>query len=125
MPLAYSKHVGETNPCRGWYARDLGDLIPAVDAYTTWRATGTTLVATLLWPTPGAAPPPLKNVPRSIVEKTGDSASFSASLRNGDTLTYAESLAGPRHFEAAGIRVLADMILVTRAARSTRGLVLG
>jgi|694.fasta_scaffold01791_4 hypothetical protein len=125
VPLAYSKHVGETDPYRGWYARDLGDLIPAVDAHTTWRATGASLVATLLWPTPGAAPPPLKNVPRSIVEKTGDSASFSASLRNGDTLTYAESVAGPRHFEAAGIRVLADMILVTRAARSTRGLVLG
>ena len=40
QPLAYRKHIGETDPYRGWYARFIGDLVPSVDMHATWRASG-------------------------------------------------------------------------------------
>ena len=124
QPLTFTKRVGETAPYRGWYARFLGDLIPAVDMHTTWRARGTSLVATLLWPTPSGAPP-IKSLADGGVENAQNATAFTTVLRNGATLGFAESAAGPRRLEAAGIRITGEMLLVTRRGRSVRGLVLG
>jgi hypothetical protein len=125
LPVTYVKHVGETNPYRGWYARFIGDLVPAVDMYTTWRARGPSLVATLLWPTPGGAAPPVKSFNKGGVENAQDTAAFSAVLKNGDTLAYAESASGPRRLEAVGVRITGELLLVTRQGRAIRGLALG
>jgi hypothetical protein len=118
LPVTYVKHVGETNPYRGWYARFIGDLVPAVDMYTTWRARGPSLVATLLWPTPGGAAPPVKSFNKGGVENAQDTAAFSAVLKNGDTLAYAESASGPRRLEAVGVRITGELLLVTRQGRA-------
>ena len=125
LPIAYSKHVGETDPYRGWYARFIGDLIPAADVHATWRAADRSVVTTLLWPTPDGAPPPIKSFAGNGVEAAQDISSFNATLKNGATLAFAESVRGPRRLEAAGIRITGDMLLVTRQGRSVRGLVLG
>jgi hypothetical protein len=125
LPIAYSKHVGETDPYRGWYARFIGDLIPAADVHATWRAADRSIVTTLLWPTPDGAPPPIKSFASTGVEAAQDTSSFNATLKNGATLAFAESVGGPRRLGAAGIRITGDMLLVTRQGRSVRGLVLG
>jgi len=124
-PLAYTKRVGETDPYRGWYARFLGDLIPAVDMHSTWRARGTSIVATLCWPTPGGPPPPIKSFVAGNTERAQTSAAFTAALQSGATLAFAESVEGPRRLEAAGIRITGEMLVVTRQGRAARGLALG
>jgi hypothetical protein len=91
LPLAYRKHVGETDPYRGWYARFLGDLIPAVDMHVTWRAKGASVVTTLAWPTPRAEPPPIRSFARGEVEPAEETSSFVAKLHNGDTLAFAST----------------------------------
>jgi hypothetical protein len=93
--------------------------------YTTWRARGPSLVATLLWPTPGGAAPPVKSFNKGGVENAQDTAAFSAVLKNGDTLAYAESASGPRRLEAVGVRITGELLLVTRQGRAIRGLALG
>jgi hypothetical protein len=125
LPIVYSKHVGETDPYRGWYARFIGDLVPAVDMHATWRARGTSTVSTLLWPTPGGAPPPIKSFTGGVVEPSQETNAFTAMMKNGGTLAFATSASGPRRLEAAGIRINGEMLLVTRQARTVKGLVLG
>lgn len=124
QPLTYTKRVGETDPYRGWYARFLGDLIPAVDMHSTWQARGTSVVTTLLWPTQAGAPP-IKSFGDGGAEPVQAATAFSAVLRDGVTLAFAESAAGPRRLEAVGISVTGEMLLVTRHGRSVKGLVLG
>jgi hypothetical protein len=124
QPLTYTKRVGETDPYRGWYARFLGDLIPSVDMHSTWQAQGTSVVTTLLWPTPAGAPP-IKSFGDGGAEPVQAATAFSAVLRDGVTLAFAESAAGPRRLEGAGIRITGEMLLVTRHGRSVKGLVLG
>jgi len=125
LPLTYTKHVGETDPYRGWYARFFGDLIPAVDMHATWRAKGASVVTTLAWPTSGANPPPIRSFARGEMEPTQDTSSFVAKLDNSDTLAFAESAAGPRQLKAAGIRITGETLLVTKQGRVVRGIVLG
>ena len=125
LSLAYAKHVGETDPYRGWYARFFGDLIPAVDIHATWRARGRSVVTTLLWPTPGGAPPPIKSFTGDDGTPAQDTSTFAVTLKNGATLAFAESANGPRRLQAGGISILGETILVTRQGRSVRGLVLG
>jgi len=125
FPLAYSKHVGETSPYRGWHARFYGDLIPAADVHATWRAKGTSVVATLAWPTRGLQPPPIKSFTRGDRESAQEMAAFVAKLKNGDTLAFAESANVPRPLEATGIRITGETLLVTKQGRMVRGLVLG
>ena len=125
LPIAYSKHVGETDPYRGWYARYLGDLIPAVDMHATWRARGRSVVTTLLWPTPGGSPPPIKSFTGDRAAPAQDTSTFSVTLKDGATMALAESASGPRWLQAGGISILGETILVTRQGRSVRGLVLG
>jgi hypothetical protein len=122
--LTYTKRVGETDPYRGWYARFLGDLISAVDMHSTWKARGTSVVTTLLWPTQVGAPP-IKSFGDGGAERVQAATAFSAVLRDGVTLAFAESAAGPRRLEAAGIGITGEMLLVTRHGRSVKGLVLG
>jgi hypothetical protein len=122
--LTYTKRVGETDPYRGWYARFLGDLIPAVDMHSTWQARGTSVVTTLLWPTQVGAPP-IKSFGDGGAEPVQAATAFSAVLRDGVTLAFAESAAGPRRLEASGIGITGEMLLVTRHGRSVKGLVLG
>jgi len=124
FPLAYSKHVGETRPYRGWYARSLGDLVPAVDMHVTWQASGASTLTTLLWPTPTSATP-IKALAAGHADVAQTSTSLTANLKDGSTLAFAESVAGPKVLEAAGIRVHGEMLLVTRRGRDIRGLVLG
>jgi len=123
--ISYQKYYEATDPYRGWYARFIGDLIPAVDVHATWHATDRSVVTTLLWPTPDGAPPPIKSFAGDGVESAQDASSFTATLKNGATLAFAESVSGPRRLEVAGIRITGDMLLVTRQGRSVRGLVLG
>jgi hypothetical protein len=123
--ISYQKYCEVTDPYRGWYARFVGDLIPAVDVHATWQATDRSVVTTLLWPTPGGAPPPIKSFVATSVEPAQDTSSFNATLKNGATLAFAESVGGPRRLEAGGIGITGDMLLVTRQGRSLRGLVLG
>jgi len=124
QPLTYTKRVGETDPYRGWYARFLGDLIPSVDMHSTWQAQGTSVVTTLLWPTPAGAPP-IKSFGDGGAEPVQAATAFSAVLRDGVTLAFAESAAGPCRLEAAGIGITGEMLLVTRHGRLVKGLVLG
>ncbi len=123
--ISYQKYCEATDPYRGWYARFIGDLIPAVDVHATWQATDRSVVTTLLWPTPDGAPPPIKSFAGNGVQAAQDTSSFNATLKNGATLAFAESVGGPRRLEAGGIRITGDMLLVTRQGRSVRGLVLG
>jgi hypothetical protein len=123
--ISYQKYCEATDPYRGWYARFIGDLIPAVDVHATWQATDRSVVTTLLWPTPGGAPPPIKSFVATGVEPAQDTSSFTATLKDGATLAFAESANGLRRLQAGGINILGEMILVTRQGRSVRGLVLG
>jgi hypothetical protein len=124
VPLSYSKHVGEANPYRGWYARSIGDLLPAVDMHATWKARGKSTVTTVLWPTPSNAPP-IKAIADSSAERDPTVSAFTATLKDGATLAFSESVAEPRRLEAAGIRITGEMLLVTRQGRDVKGLVLG
>ncbi len=125
LPLTYTKHVGETNPYRGWYARFLGDLIPAVDMHATWRGRGRSVVTTLLWPTPNATPPPIKSFSTKGAEAIPETSAFSAALRDGTILGFADSADGPRHLEACGIGIQGKTILAVRLGDDVRGIVLG
>jgi hypothetical protein len=124
VPLVYSKHVGETSPYRGWYARSLGDLLPSVDMHATWRARDVSTVTTLLWPT-RAGSPPIRVIKDGSAEQAKALTAFTAVLKDGTTLAFAESGTGPRQLEAAGIQTNAEMLLVTRQGRTVRGLALG
>jgi len=125
LPLTYTKHVGETNPYRGWYARFLGDLIPAVDMHATWRRRGRSVVTTLVWPTANVTPPPIKSFSTKGAETIPEASAFSAALRDGTILGFAESADGPRHLEACGIGIQGETILAVRLHDEVRGVVLG
>ena len=125
LPLTYTKHVGETNPYRGWYARFLGDLIPAVDMHATWRGRGRSVVTTLVWPTPNATPPPIKSFITKGAEAIPETSAFSAALRDGTILGFAESADGPRHLDACGIGIQGETILAVRLEDEVCGVVLG
>ncbi len=125
LPLTYTKHVGETNPYRGWYARFLGDLVPAVDMHATWRGRGRSVVTTLLWPTSDGKPPPIKSFSTKGAEPVPEVSAFTATLQDGTTLGFAESADGPRQLEACGIRIQGESILAVRLGEQVRGVVLG
>lgn len=125
LPLTYTKHVGETNPYRGWYARFLGDLVPAVDMHATWRGRGRSVVTTLLWPTPDGTPPPIKSFSTKGADAVPEVSAFTAALQDGTALGFAESANGPRQLEACGIRIQGESILAVRLGDEVRGVVLG
>ncbi len=124
VPLIYSKYFGETSPYRGWYAKSLGDLLPSVDMHATWRARGVSIITTLLWPTQVGSPP-IRAMAHGSAERSQALTTFTATLKDGTTLAFAESAAGPRRLSAAGIQTTGEMLLVTRQGRIVRGLVLG
>jgi hypothetical protein len=124
VPLTYSKYFGETNPYRGWYARTIGELTPSVDIHTTWRAQAVSSVATLLWPTPSGTPP-IRSIDRSGDTRSQAVTGFTAVLKDGSTLGFAESAGEGRQLDVAGIQATAEMLIVTRQGRNVRGLVLG
>jgi hypothetical protein len=124
VSLTYSKYFGETNPYRGWYARTIGDLTPSVDIHATWRAQGVSTVATLLWPTPSGSPP-IRSIDNGGGSRSQAVTGFTALLKDGSTLGFAESAAERRQLDVAGIQTTAEMLVVTRQGRNVRGLVLG
>ena len=70
-------------------------------------------------------PPPIKAFSTTREEPIPETSDFSAALRDGAILGFAESADGPRHLEACGIGIQGETILAVRLGDEVCGVVLG
>ncbi|MEI8206498.1 MAG: heparinase II/III family protein, partial [Kiritimatiellales bacterium] len=118
--VTYEKYYGSTNPCYGWYARSIGDCIPAVDVHAVFSGSSNLQLVTLIRPIQGLASgiTGLSDLSSGITNGfdcvTGSSASLSvrSTLQSNATLT------------ASGISAQAKILLVTPAGGTKRGIVM-
>jgi len=113
-------HWGETNPYRGWYARQLGDLQPAADIHSEHMFVGDGIAVTVLWPVRddarpcGGLPsrPGTSRAALELVSMQNQTTWVAASAREGDLL------------EAGPVRAHASLLLAVADRDELRGLVL-
>ena len=122
--LDYVKHYGEKNPYLGWFSPGFGNLMPAPQVLVNWHSAASSVLVTVIWPTPGPQAPGFK---LRDLSPAGDpaQAALALELPDGTTVNYQAS-AEARPLQAAGIAMTAQALLaVTTPDRTVRGLVVG
>lgn len=124
QPLDREIHFGESNPYLGWYARQIGDLVPAADVHARFSGRGDMAVVTLLAPSAG-------NAPRFTLRRR-DAAALPASPvaleaihRDGTTLTISAATRGPAALTAGPVTARATLLIVQAERASLKGLAIG
>jgi hypothetical protein len=122
--LSYKKYFGAKNPYRGWFSPGIGRMIPAPQVMVNWKSSTPSVVATLLWPTPGNQPPDFKLHDTSI-KSDSRQAGFAMALPDGTILHYTAA-SDARRVDLEGISTTAQALLTIKAPDgSVRGLILG
>ena len=119
--VSYQKYYASTNPCYGWYARGIGDGIPAVDVHTIFSAAGDQQLVTLVKPVEG-----LSDGLASIADAGGGAVNgFDCTTDSGVEVGFRSTLQSGTTLAAQGISAQADTLLVSACNLTVRGVVVG
>jgi hypothetical protein len=124
--LSYAKYYGERNKStgaayRGWYARQLGDAMPAVDAYVNWSGTGDFVITSLLFPTETDATPSI-NV--NHIEHFEDPTKSSFEMSFGTKTVGFSASSSQQTLSCGGISGDCELLLTIEDGGLTKGLVI-
>ncbi len=118
--VTYSKYFGSTNPVYGWYARSIGDGIPAVDVHVRFSGTGDRQLVTLIKPVKG-----LSSGITSLTDVTSSvTHGFDCVTDSGVTLNVRSTLTSGTTLTAGGVSAEALGLLITTVNGVVRGIVL-
>lgn len=84
--VRYTKYVGDRERWLGWYARGIGDAIPAVDVHANWASADGDTLLTLIAPRDRQTASPIVSI-RSLDSLRDGTAGFVANLPNGARLS--------------------------------------
>ena len=121
--VEYRKYFGDRERWLGWYARGIGDAVPAADVHVTWSSRDSDTLLTLLVPRDVGCPSPVV-ASRSTGDPAEALSGFECELRGGARLDVLASKQ-PRELVAAGFTGRAEMLLVWRRGGITGGIVRG
>lgn len=124
-PVLQRKLFGDRNPYRGWYARYLGDLTPAVDVHSTWTDAGQSTQIALLWPRPDARPPPVIDKSQAVDETAESPARLTLKLADGRWISMTDTGGEIRPLAAGPVRFVAETLLAVGDKHEARGIVIG
>jgi len=124
VKLTTEFHRGERDPYLGWYARQLGDLVPATDVHVRFGGSGDVVVTTLLWPTPGADAP-FTPAGRAEVGGAAVLSQLEAWHHDGARVASAASAREPAALTAGSVAARATLLVVLTEGASVRGIALG
>ena len=124
QPLTREIHFGESNPYLGWYARQIGDLVPAVDVHACFGGRGDIAVVTLLAPAIGNAPPFTLRRP-DAAEPGASPAVLEAVKRDGTAITVSAAPRGAAALTAGPVSARAALLVLQADDTSARGIAIG
>jgi hypothetical protein len=124
QPLAREIRFGESNPYLGWYARQIGDLVPAADVHVCFGGRGATAVVTLLAPADGDTSP-FTLGRRDATALADVPVTLEAVHRDGTVLTVTAAPHGPMPLTAGPVTARATLLVVQADRTSVKGLALG
>jgi hypothetical protein len=121
---SYELHFGETDPFRGWYARQIGALLPAADIHATFHGPKEVVIVTLLAPcvkdsVPCTLRPPGRPLPPNA------EARVMATTPNGTAITVVASPKGEASLRAGVVEARARLLITQADAGAVQGLVIG
>ena len=118
--VTFEKYYGSTNPVYGWYARSIGDCIPAVDVHAVFSGTGNRQLLTLIRPAEG-----LSSGISSVTDvSSGVTNGFDCTTDSAVSLKVRSTLDSGVMLTAGGVTAEARALLVTTAGGITRGVVI-
>ena len=121
--LEYRKHFGDRDRWLGWYARGIGDAVPAVDVHVTWSSRDADMLLTLLVPRDAEQPSPVV-ASRPVGDLAQGVSGLECELRGGSRLSMVAARQ-PRDLATAGFQARADLLLVWRRNGNSAGIVRG
>jgi len=125
QPMSHVRFYGNRHPYRGWYARYLGDVTPAVDVHSQWTATGTSTQVAILWPRRDATPPPVTRITRPSDDGDTGPLHVTVMLAGGEYLAYSESQGDRLALTSGPVRCKSEMLLTVGRGAQGIGLAIG
>jgi hypothetical protein len=123
--MQYASFFGQKEPVyRGWFARGIGDIVPAPHVEASWKSDGDSTLVTVLWPAANGTEPPIAAASWHDLS-TSTTTGFAVKLTDGGTLTYLTSPADAP-LSAAAVQATANtLVTLSPTQGETTGLVLG
>lgn len=125
--LSYVKYYGQTDEptgssYRGWYARGLGDAIPAVDMYANWSGSGDFIIASLLVPTENNNAPNFSSI--NHIPHSGDATKVSFEMEYNSKIIKFSASTDQTELNCGNISGECDTLLTIEQTDINTGLVL-
>lgn len=121
--MEYRKYYGDKDKRLGWFARGIGDGIPAVDVHAVWSSSAAAPLLTILAPSDTGKPDPAAQA-RSLDDPDRGIAGFDATMPDGGRLTVL-CAAEPTALRVGDVAAQATLLLVWRQGEEVSGLVRG
>jgi hypothetical protein len=121
--MTYTKYVGSRDPVLGWFARGIGDAVPAPDVHASWSSEDSTVLLTTLEPRDVGSDGPVAEATTEDEPARGI-AGFSARITKGGTLSVRAAETATR-LEVAGFSTEATLLLVWQHDGAVAGIVRG
>ncbi|MBN2451296.1 MAG: heparinase II/III family protein [Lentisphaeria bacterium] len=121
--VAYSKYVGDRDHRLGWFARGIGDAIPAPDVHASWSSEDGSLLLTIVAASDALQPGPLADTVSRDAPERGV-AGCDARTRTGGRLLVRGARTSTS-LEADGLVADATLLLVWRQGAAVAGIVRG
>ena len=121
--VEYRKYFGDREKWLGWYARGIGDAIPAVDVHANWRSTHGDTLVTLLVPRDKGTESPVASA-QSLDRPDAGLAGFTSQLRNGAKLSVLCAGAA-QALRLGDFRAQAQALVLYESSDKTAGMVRG
>lgn len=123
----YEKFHGHKNPFRGWYARHIGDAVPAPEVRISWSGARTSVLVTAIVPSrdqqhPYTLIPP---VPATANAKAEQSTGGDLRLNDGTVINVRAALDKPAMLTAGPISGTGELLVTVTHGGSTSGIALG
>jgi hypothetical protein len=118
--VTFEKYYGSTNPVYGWYARGIGDCIPAVDVHAVFSGSSNLQLVTLIRPIQGLA----NGITGLSDLSSGITNGFDCATGSGASLSVRSTLQSNATLTAVGISAQAKILLVTTTGGTKRGIVM-
>lgn len=121
---SYKLHFGETDPFRGWYARQIGDLLPAADIHANFQGPKEVVIVTLFAPGADVDSPCAVRPPGEPLTPNAE-AGVTATTPDGTTITVVASPKGEASLRAGLVEARARLLITQADAGAVQGLVIG
>ena len=121
--ITYDKYYGDRENWLGWYARGIGDAIPAVDIHATWRSDDSDTLLTLLVPRDKDDGGPITETVSRDRPAAGI-AGVDCNLQNG-ALLGVRATSRVQHLQVSGVSANAELLVIHRDERRLSGIVHG